>query len=254
MPRKMARSAPRPPFGLPDAPVAVRTSRLSCGKAGKARIFTPVWDSSGESRYTELLCRLVTLVRDGSIDKTGLPTSHPLIRFAQTPEDVNCALSLDDAVIWGALSLMAESTDKCLSNFAQRLRDRNLYKSIDVRARIAHEKGDAAAASAEADRVCADVRTELANLPNADDGSAPRILMDQESRSPYKRITESKGPLDQINIRTHGGHLMDLAKRSKVVAELETYKLFRVYHANEDDGATKTINEIIDARITSWQQ
>jgi hypothetical protein len=32
------------------APVAVRTSRLSCGKAGKARIFTPVWDSSGESR------------------------------------------------------------------------------------------------------------------------------------------------------------------------------------------------------------
>ena len=50
MPAKMARSAPRPPFGLPDAPVAVRTSRLSCGKAGKARIFTPVWDSSGESR------------------------------------------------------------------------------------------------------------------------------------------------------------------------------------------------------------
>src|ERR1017187_2354054 len=26
---------PRPPFGLPDAPVAVRTSRLSCGKDGK---------------------------------------------------------------------------------------------------------------------------------------------------------------------------------------------------------------------------
>ena len=37
---KIARSPPRPPFGLPDAPVAVRTSRLSCGKAGKARIFT----------------------------------------------------------------------------------------------------------------------------------------------------------------------------------------------------------------------
>jgi hypothetical protein len=52
MPGKMARSAPRPPFGLPDAPVAVRTSRLSCGKAGKARIFTPVWDSSGEFRLT----------------------------------------------------------------------------------------------------------------------------------------------------------------------------------------------------------
>jgi hypothetical protein len=32
---------PRPPFGLPDALVAVLTSRLSCRKAGKARIFTP---------------------------------------------------------------------------------------------------------------------------------------------------------------------------------------------------------------------
>jgi hypothetical protein len=51
MPGKMARSALRPPFGLPDAPVAVRTSLLSCRKAGKARIFTPVWDSSGESRF-----------------------------------------------------------------------------------------------------------------------------------------------------------------------------------------------------------
>ena len=50
MPGKMARSAPRPPFGLPDAPVAVRTSRLSCGKAGKARISKPVPGSSGESR------------------------------------------------------------------------------------------------------------------------------------------------------------------------------------------------------------
>src|SRR5450830_1905519 len=48
--RENGQISPRPPFGLPDAPVAVRTSRLSCGKAGKARIFTPVWDSSGESR------------------------------------------------------------------------------------------------------------------------------------------------------------------------------------------------------------
>ena len=50
MPGKMARSAPRPPFGLPEVLVAVRTSRLSCRKAGKARIFTPVRESSGESR------------------------------------------------------------------------------------------------------------------------------------------------------------------------------------------------------------
>src|SRR4029077_3993203 len=51
MPGKIARSAPRPPFGLPDALVAVLTSRLSCRKAGKARIFTPdrefIWGIPG---------------------------------------------------------------------------------------------------------------------------------------------------------------------------------------------------------------
>ena len=35
MPRKMARSAPRPSFGLAAVPVTVGTSRLSCGKAVK---------------------------------------------------------------------------------------------------------------------------------------------------------------------------------------------------------------------------
>jgi hypothetical protein len=48
MPVKIARSAPRPSFG--ELLVAIHTSRQSCCKAGKARIFTPVRESSGESR------------------------------------------------------------------------------------------------------------------------------------------------------------------------------------------------------------
>ena len=51
MPVKIARSAPRPSFGLPELLVAIHTSGQSCCKAGKARIFTPVRESSGESRF-----------------------------------------------------------------------------------------------------------------------------------------------------------------------------------------------------------
>ena len=50
MPVKIARSAPRPSFGLPELLVAIHTPRQSCGKDGKARIFALVWESSGESR------------------------------------------------------------------------------------------------------------------------------------------------------------------------------------------------------------
>src|SRR6185437_3248693 len=53
MPAKMSRSAPRPPFRLREVSIAVRTLRLSCRKAGKAPIFTPVRESSGESRFNQ---------------------------------------------------------------------------------------------------------------------------------------------------------------------------------------------------------
>jgi hypothetical protein len=42
MPVKIARSTPRPSFGLPELLIAIHTSRQSCCKVGKARIFTPV--------------------------------------------------------------------------------------------------------------------------------------------------------------------------------------------------------------------
>jgi hypothetical protein len=141
---------------------------------------------------------------------------------------------------------------------AERLRDRKLYKCIDVRAKIAHDKNDAAALSSEADRVCASIRDEigqclddwLARHPDA----PPRILIDEVERSPYKELTEdSKGPLNQINIRTEGDHLVDLSKRSNVVAELKTYKAFRVYHAEDDEEAAGKITEIMDEGISKWR-
>ena len=58
MPAKISRSAPRPPFRLREVSIAVRTLRLSYRKAGKAPIFTPVRQSSGESR---LICEAVGL-------------------------------------------------------------------------------------------------------------------------------------------------------------------------------------------------
>ena len=48
--RKIARSAPRPSSGCSRRWLTTHTSRRSCSKAGKARIFTPVREPSGESR------------------------------------------------------------------------------------------------------------------------------------------------------------------------------------------------------------
>jgi hypothetical protein len=49
---KITKPILRPPFRPPQVPAAVRSSRLSCGKVGKAQIFTSARESSGESRAT----------------------------------------------------------------------------------------------------------------------------------------------------------------------------------------------------------
>lgn len=207
-----------------------------------------------EKIYTELLCRLFSLIRDDAIPRTGLSENHPLVKFGKSPDDIGCALALDDTVIWGALSILANAPDPCVAELAGRLRGRKLYKCIDVRARLAQAKGDAAAISIEGDRACANIKDKLTEWASSHRAEAPRILMDEVSRSPYKRITETKGPLDQINIRTDGGYLVDLAKRSKVVAELETFKLFRVYHADTDQDAISAIDVTIEEEIGAWPQ
>jgi uncharacterized protein len=210
-----------------------------------------------EKIYVELLSRIITLIQNGDMKKTGMPKTHPLVKFAQKPDSVDCALALDDTVIWGGFYLMVESGDEWISDFAKRLRDRKLYKCVDVRAKIAHDKDDSAASSDEADTVCAGIRDELSGCVEEWAGkhpdSAPRILIDEVERSPYKKLTEdAKGPLNQINIRSEGDHLIDLSKRSNVVAELKTYKAFRVYHADGDDQAKRKIAEIMNAGISKW--
>ena len=50
MPAKMARSAPRPPFGAPGMTAIVRAARRSCDNEGKSAKFKRNRGSSGESR------------------------------------------------------------------------------------------------------------------------------------------------------------------------------------------------------------
>jgi hypothetical protein len=111
--------------------------------------------------------------------------------------------------------------------------------------------------SLEADTICAGIRDEISGCIEAwsaeKPDAPPLILIDEVERSPYKKLTEDKkGPLNQISIRTEGDHLVDVSKRSNVVAALNTYKAFRVYHADGDGEAMKEITRIIEAGISRW--
>lgn len=204
-----------------------------------------------EKLFSEILIRVFQLVRNGSAKNTGLPPKHPLVRFAKKPEAVDSALDLDDSVIWGALSLLANAKDSIIQEFAVRLRDRKLYKAVDVREEVRKKLGPAASAngSTALDRICASIRERINERVGEKDDISPRILSDETVREPYKEFQESKGPLNQIMIKTLSGELVDLGERSKVVRAIEPYRVYRLYVGDDDDKTRKFIIKVIDAEV-----
>ena len=212
-----------------------------------------------EKVFEELLIRIVNLVRQDQASKAGLPDKHPLVLFAKNPDDRDIALLLDDTVVWGSLSLMADADDPLIAQFSKRLRDRKLLKCVDIRAQIAHEFDPNSSNSRDKisliDKCCALVKTKLTiETANPTPDGIPRILLDEADRSPYKSVDRSKGPLNQISVRTEGGKLVDLKERSSVVSALQAFKLFRVYVDRQDAGALSDTENAIREGIRECQK
>jgi len=208
-----------------------------------------------EKLFTELLSTMFLLARDGGSVATGLPKTHPLIRFARNPEDLDLALCLDDTVVWGALSMMVDAKNPTLAKFSKRLRDRQLYKCVDVRPRIVKALADKDLSPAElVNRIAAIWKAIEAGLKdhmgNGVD-EVPRIVADRASRTPYKPIEESKGPLNQVNIQTLDRGVVDLRTVSQVVENLEPFNLLRLYVAADDAEAKARIEKVLDMEIAA---
>jgi HD superfamily phosphohydrolase len=208
-----------------------------------------------EKLFVELFVRIVTLCRDESIAGTGLSRQHPLIRFANNPGDLEAVLTLDDAVLAGALALMVDAEDCLIREYAQRLRDRKLYKCVDIRSRISHEFDPEV--TGEADRLakietcCAKVKEKLTEWSKHNCHEKQRLLIDEDKRSPYKDASVGKGPEERINVLTDSRKLVDLKKRSRVVANLADFMLLRAYHDRDDSAAVTALEAIIDGEVHS---
>ncbi|MFD6320939.1 HD domain-containing protein [Methylorubrum thiocyanatum] len=201
-----------------------------------------------EKLYTELLIRVISMIRDGSIEQTGLPENHPLVKFARHPEQLNLVLNLDDTVIWGALSLMADARDGKIALISTRLRDRKLLKCIDIRVLLSQKLPHNPELESKTDKICAGIERKITEW-SQEAGNEGRLLVDVAKRSPYKPVDTSKGPLERINIRTESGELADLKSRSAVVDAIKPFKLFRVYVDPDDREARERLDGIITGEM-----
>ncbi len=210
-----------------------------------------------EKLFSELIFRVATLSRDSSVRRTGLPVRHPIVSFARDPEDIDRILALDDTVFWGALDMLADSTDGVVVELATRLRDRKLFKAIDVRKRVREQLAPSGEpemndGSTEldllVDRVCADVGTRIARVRPRPDG-LPKVLWDEAEREPYRTLEESKGPLNQITVKTQEGQLVDLRRLSPAVRSVRTFHLSRAYVPDGKGESANLVERLIKEGI-----
>lgn len=212
-----------------------------------------------EKLFEELLVRVVGLVTEGRLSDTGLAGHHPLVKFAKNPEKLETALALDDSTVWGALPLMIEAKDALVTNFSRRLRDRELCKCRDIRDEIANLVDPKSTNSkdlvAQIDRGCALVKERLAEkFTETANRGIPKLLIDDEKRSPYKSVDDSKGPLNQIMVRTGANNLVDLNERSSVVQTLREFKLLRAYFDRNDHETASEIGSAIEEGVAECQK
>jgi HD superfamily phosphohydrolase len=94
----------------------------------------------------QMIAKLLRLVaqhaaKAATVRQTGLEREHPLIRFF-APDGATLAnyLALDDIVLMDAFRRMCGAPDTLIADLARRLRDRDLYKTLDLAA-FGHDEG-----------------------------------------------------------------------------------------------------------------
>ncbi len=200
-----------------------------------------------EKLFTQLVFLLATYVRQGDHATIGLPSDHPLVKFLVDPDKIESFLNLDDSVVVGCLSTLADGRDHAIAELALRIRDRKIYNCIDVTKRVAGliglpqpgraDRGDARKRAAEVAAGVARVGELVRDRGLLEVGAdgLPGILEDTAPRSPYERTSDSTQPLKRIHVIGADSALHDLADMSPAVDALADFKAYRLYTRTDSD-------------------
>lgn len=206
---------------------------------------------AAEKLFSELMKRVIDLIKEDSGKKTGLPKNHPVWRFSEEPDSLSRALALDDHVFWGSLPMLVEAGDDLVKECAKRFLERRLPKCIDIRRLLEQEiphESDPLKARARTARIkqhCVQIEKRIRERAETPSLRGSLILFDQAKRDPYKRFQDSQTPLNQIMIRLGGESVQDMADLSPAVANATAFEVCRVYVGDTDVAARGMIEDVI---------
>jgi HD superfamily phosphohydrolase len=185
-----------------------------------------------EYMIAKLLRQVAELVeqKDGYI-KTGLDEEHPLVRFFRKEGGtVTNFLALDDIVVGGAIERMVRASDPTIADLGSRLRVRNLYKTLDLRA-FGHDGGRQ---RREARRIDQEFANKLKNGSVIKDDKAAisiytQIGGDDDKTHKKLHILDARGP-------------REISDLSPIVRELAHKKQFTRYYFESEADRDKARN------------
>lgn len=156
--------------------------------------------------------------------KSGLPDDHPLLRFfVKAGETVENYLALDDALIFGSLEALSKAADTDVSEMANRLRERKLYKTLD----IAEFGADQGTQRQKLKRIKAQLEAQIA---------AETVMIDDKGS--FGIYSEIGGESERMHKKLHileGDVPVEISKKSKLISALGTKQLTRIYFAEDAD-------------------
>lgn len=184
-----------------------------------------------EAMLRSLLTMVANAATDGDFARLCLDQGDPLIRFfAEKGDTVENYLALDDFTVWAAISRIANAADGRASDLASRLRDRRLYKALDVNTECPALRGENPDVTEE--RRQREI-LRLENLLKAEIGTT--VLVDESEISIYGEIGADQAKTHKmLSIRLRDGSTREITELSPLIRTLGRKRVVvRFYFADE---------------------
>ena len=180
------------------------------------RLYRMVYMHKTTRAAERMLEKLLNAVADAGDYR--LSRNDPVLPYLTSDNPtIGAYLDLDDAVMWSSLQWYQDHPDEHIARLAQRLRDRNLYKCVDIGVR--EDPGD---------NLYLRFRRELreSSIEWRDD-----VIFDDSTVTPYRWYSfEDPSALDKVLVKTGNGEPKDIASISSIVASLQNdEQIRRVY-------------------------
>lgn len=158
--------------------------------------------------------------------ETGLEGSHPLLRYFGTDgSTVENYLALDDAVVSAAFERMTLASDSEIAELSRRLRERRLYKALDIGS-FGIDEGVQRKSARKIDRLQQEGKFKGKVLK--DDGASLSI---------YSQVGgDDEKAHKKLRILDADGHPREISRVSEIIRQLgQKRQLTRYYFENEND-------------------